>query len=127
MTAVVDASVLVTALADHGERGSVASSALSETALLAPHVIDLEVVQSLRRHERGGHDRAATALRRFRLIPITRFDHTPFLSRIWELRDNLSAHDAAYIALSEATRVPLLTLDRKIANAPGHHAEVIVL
>ena len=123
----MDASVIVSALADSGKRGAAATSALSTADLLAPHLIDLEVAHSLRRYDRRGDERAATALHRFRLIPITRFDHGPLLPRIWELRHNLTAYDAAYVALAEAIRAPLFTSDRKIATAPGHHAEVIVL
>jgi predicted nucleic acid-binding protein len=127
LNVVVDASVMVAALADRGERGFSATAALSTSNLMAPHLIDLEVAHSLRRYGRSDSERATTALRRFRLAPIARFDHAPLLPRIWELRHNLTAYDAVYVALAEATHTPLLTMDRRIANAPGHHAEVIVL
>ena len=112
---------------DLGETGGSAMRAIADADLIAPHVVDVEVVHCLRRIDRAAGADATVALRRFRLVSIRRFEHPPLISRIWELRHNLSAYDAAYVALAEVTGTPLLTLDRRIANAPGHHAEVIVL
>lgn len=100
---------------------------LPSADLIAPHLVDLEVAQGLRRHERKGRHDATRALRQFRLLEIRRFDHEPLLPRIWELRNNLTSYDAAYVALAEVVGVPLLTSDRRIAKTPGHDAEVIVL
>jgi len=127
LTAVVDASVLVSALMDRDEGARGVRAALAPVLLAAPHIVDLEIMQYLRRYDRTQHGNAVRALRRFQLITIRRFDHQPLLPRIWELRHNLTAYDAAYVALAEAIRAPLLTSDLKIANAPGHRAEVIVL
>ncbi len=100
---------------------------LAPVDLVAPHLVDLEVMQGLRRHDRQGRHDAVRALRQFRLLGIRRFDHEPLLPRIWELRHNLTAYDAAYVALAEVIEAPLFTSDRGIANAPGHRAEVVVL
>ena len=71
---------------------------------------------------RGGRmtdHEAAGVLHRLRQIPLRREGHTPLLNRIWELRHNLTAHDAAYVALAEALGVPLVTGDRRLAQASG--------
>ena len=112
---------------DRDEEAEAIRATLAPADLIAPHLVDLEVMQGLRRHDRKGRHDATRALRQFRLLEIRRFDHEPLLPRIWELRHNLTAYDAAYVALAEIVEAPLFTLDRKIANAPGHHAEVIVL
>jgi predicted nucleic acid-binding protein len=122
---VVDASAMVAALTDPGQEGSEIVSTVIASDLVAPHFIDLEVAQALRRYERQGHSGAAAALRRFRLGAIRRFEHGAFLPRIWELRHNLTAYDAAYVALAEKTGFPLVTADRKLANTPGHGATII--
>ncbi len=127
MTVVIDASVLVSALMDRDERAEAARIMLAPADLIAPHIVDLEVMQGLRRHGRRGLHDAVRALRQFRLLEIRRFDHEPLLPRIWELRHNLTAYDAAYVALAEVIEAPLFTSDRRIANAPGHRAEVVVL
>ena len=100
---------------------------LAASELLAPYVIDLEVAQGFRRIGMvSGADMTET-LRRYRCLTIRRFEHLPLLSRIWELRHNLTAYDAAYVALAEATGAPLVTADRKLASTPRHLAEIIVL
>lgn len=100
---------------------------LAEPDLLAPHLIDLEVAQGLRRVGLRRSADMTGALHRYRSLSIRRFEHLPLLSRIWELRNNLTAYDAAYVALAEATGEPLVTADRKLASTPGHRAEVIVV
>ena len=127
MTIAVDSSALIAALTDWDGMGEVVAETIAGADLIAPHVVDLEVAHGLRRMDRYGDPTATVAMRRFRLMAIRRFEHQPLITRIWELRHNLSAYDAAYVALAEASKVPLLTLDRKLANAPGHHAEVIIL
>ena len=95
----------------------------------APHLLDLEVTQVLRRKlMRGETDlfAARQALDNLVAFRLFRYPHAPNLGRIWELRNNLTAYDASYIALSEALDAPLLTLDRKLATASGHHARVEV-
>lgn len=95
--------------------------------LHAPHLLDLEVAQVLRRYAAGGEvapQRCRQALGDLAALPIHRYPHDIFLDRIWRLRANLTAHDAAYVALAEALDAPLLTRDRAIATAPGHKARV---
>ncbi len=127
MTVTVDSSALIAAVTNFEYSEDAAGRAIASAQLIAPHVVDLEVAHGLRRLDRAADTDAAVAFRRYRLVSIRRYDHGPLMSRIWELRHNLSAYDAAYVALAETTGTPLLTLDRRIANAPGHHAEVIVL
>lgn len=96
-------------------------------SLHAPDLLDLEVAQVLRRYFFAGRlaaDRGATALEYLSSFPITRYPHDLFLPRVWELRHNFTAYDAAYLALAEALNAPLLTRDRALASAAGHTAEV---
>jgi predicted nucleic acid-binding protein len=95
-----------------------------------PHVFAVEVAQALRRLALGGvssPSRAAEALVDIAQLDATRYEHEPLLARMWELRANLTAYDAAYVALAEALEAPLVTLDARLAAAPGHGAEVELL
>ncbi|MEM1178354.1 MAG: type II toxin-antitoxin system VapC family toxin [Acidobacteriota bacterium] len=99
------------------------------TAPFAPELLDLEIAQVLRRLCRQGEvsePRAQTALSDFASLPINRLAHGPFMTRIWELRHNLTAYDAAYVALAEGLACPLLTRDARLAAAPSHRAVVEV-
>jgi predicted nucleic acid-binding protein len=90
--------------------------------LHAPHLIDIEVAQALRRYVRGGEvddESAALALEDLRALDMERHAHEPLLTRVWELRANLTAYDAVYVALAEALETRLLTCDGRIARAPG--------
>lgn len=71
--------------------------------------------------------RAQQALSDLADLPISRYPHDLFLFRIWQLRQNLTAYDAAYVALAEALSAPLLTRDARLASAPGHRARVELL
>jgi predicted nucleic acid-binding protein len=127
---VVDASVLVTSLADDGADGDGARSQLRGEALAAPELVDLEVVSVLRRLVAAGSlplRRADLALRDLLDLPLQRARPAPLLARCWELRANLTAYDAAYVALAEALDAPLLTGDRRIAGAPGIRCQVRLL
>jgi predicted nucleic acid-binding protein len=98
--------------------------------LHAPHLLDVEVAQVLRKHVARGlvsEARGQAALQDFLQMPLLRYPHDVLLPRVWELRKNLTAYDAVYVALSEALEIPLLTCDAKIADAPGHHAHVDVI
>ena len=98
--------------------------------LHAPHLLDVEVAQVLRRHVTKGfvsEARGQTALDDFLQIPLLRYPHDVLLPRVWELRKNLTAYDAVYVALAEALDMPLLTCDANIAGAPGHRARVDVI
>jgi len=128
---VVDASALADVLLRVPTAKRVEERLLdSSEALHAPHLIDLEILQVLRRFAARGRwqdARAAEALSDFEAIRITRHAHAPLRDRIWELRANVTAHDAAYIALAELLRCPLVTRDRRLTKAPGHRADVEVL
>lgn len=127
---VVDASVLVTALADDDVEGDAARSRLRGEQLAAPELIDLEVMSVLRRKVAAGAldlRRADLALDDLLDLPIERASHAPLLRRCWELRHNLTTYDAAYVALAEELDVELLTADGRLAAAPGIRCAVSVL
>ena len=127
---VIDASVLAVALVDDGPDGDQVRDRLRGEALAAPSLVDLEVVSVWRGLARGGHldaRRAHLALDDLQAIPIQRVDHTALLERCWELRDNLTTYDAAYVALAEALQVTLLTGDQRLARAPGPNCPIEVI
>jgi predicted nucleic acid-binding protein len=95
--------------------------------LHAPHLIDIEVAHVLRRYALAGDmsaQRGDEALEDLADLSLRRYPHEVFLPRVWELRANLSAYDAIYVALAEALDAPLFTRDRRLAGAPGHRARV---
>jgi predicted nucleic acid-binding protein len=99
-------------------------------SLHAPHLLDLEVAQVLRRFVREGVvsvSRAEEALDDLQNMRLTRYPHFVLLPRIWQLRHNLSAYDAAYVVLAEKLGAALLTRDARLASASGHKARVEVL
>ena len=99
--------------------------AASQT-LHAPHLIDLEIAQVLRRYVRSAiisADRGTEALSDFLDLPLTRYPHFVLLPRVWQMRHNLTAYDAAYLALAEALDAPLITRDRALART-GSRARV---
>lgn len=102
----------------------------SALVLHTPHLLDVEVAQVLRKHVAAGimtAARAREALDDLRDVRLIRYPHDFLLSRIWELRHNLTAYDATYVALAEVLEAPLITCDRNIAVSPGHHAQVEVI
>ena len=122
---VVDASVVVTALADDGPDGERARGRLVGEQITAPHLIDVEVVSAWRRLAAAGHleeRRAAFAQADLRALPITRVPHAPLMERCWELRRNMTVYDAAYVALAELVEAPLLTADASWRPRPAPHA-----
>jgi predicted nucleic acid-binding protein len=95
--------------------------------LHAPHLLDLEVAQALRRYVAQDEISAARGRLSIELLarlPITRYGHDPLLERIWALRQNLTAYDAAYVSLAGALGAPLLTCDKRLAGAPGNRATI---
>ncbi len=95
--------------------------------LHAPHLLDVEVAQVIRRyaaHGEIGVERARLALVDVADLPLRRYPHDFLLPRIWELRNMMTAYDAAYVALAEALDAPLLTRDRRLASAGGHRAQI---
>jgi len=98
--------------------------------LHAPHLIDVEAAQVIRRFAANGDvdaERGRAALADLVDFPLRRYPHDFLLPRIWELRHNLTAYDAAYVALAETLDAPLLTRDHRLAAAPGHRAAVEVV
>jgi predicted nucleic acid-binding protein len=127
---VVDASVLAPALADDDRDGEAARERLRDEQLAAPELVDLEVVSTLRRALRAGRldqRRSDQAIADLATIPLQRAPHIRLLPRVWDLRDNLTAYDAAYVALAEALDATLLTADGALARAPGVQCEVEVM
>jgi predicted nucleic acid-binding protein len=95
--------------------------------LHAPHLIDIEVAQVIRRYATNGDidsERGRLALADLADLPLHRYPHDFLLPRVWELRNNLTAYDAAYVALAEILNAPLVTRDRRLAGAAGHHARI---
>lgn len=98
-------------------------------SLAAPHLLDLEVTQVLRRLVRGAAisaSRAEDAIHDLMDLQIARYPHQLFLRRIWQLRNNLSAYDAMYVGLAESLRATLITRDRRLGSSFGHAAVVEV-
>jgi predicted nucleic acid-binding protein len=122
---VVDASAVLEALLR--TPAAVARIFDPRQTLHAPHLLDVEVAQVIRRYAaRGAIDaeRGRAALVDLADLPVRRYPHDFLLPRVWELRNNLTAYDAVYIALAEALNAPLLTRDQRLATAAGHHAQI---
>jgi predicted nucleic acid-binding protein len=128
---VVDASALIEVLLNTPAAAKVSERLFDRADTLhAPHVLDLEVAQVLRRYALSGEmsvERAEQALEDLADLPLNRYPHDIFLGRIWALRRNFTAYDAAYVALAEALDAPLITRDAALAKGPGHRARVEVL
>jgi predicted nucleic acid-binding protein len=124
---VVDASVVGVALGDDGADGERARARLTDEALAAPELVDLEVVSVWRRQVAGKRmtaRRAALAVADLHDLPLQRSPHRPLLERIWDLRHGVTPYDAAYVALAEALDVVLVTTDARLARAPGTRCEI---
>lgn len=127
---VVDAGVLTVALVDDGVDGDRARSRLRGERLAAPELVDLEVLSVLRGLVRSGQvlpRRASLAIDDLQAMPIERAPHHRLLERCWELRDNITPYDAAYVALAEALEVPLVTGDARLARSTGPRCRIEVL
>jgi len=127
---VVDASVVVEAVAGTSRRNLEPLQRIARDASLAPQVLDLAVLSALRgllRREVIVEPVAHNSLWHLARLPIRRVSQEPLLERCWELRDNLTAYDACYVALAEVTGATLLTRDRRLAGAPGVRCEIELL
>jgi predicted nucleic acid-binding protein len=127
---VVDASCVVEVLLQTNAAPAIEDRWLRATSLHAPELADLEVLQVLRRLVAArelSEDRATLAAEALERLAMRRWGHAALRRRIWSLRANLTAYDAAYVALAERLRCPLLTRDRRLARSAGHRARVEVL
>jgi predicted nucleic acid-binding protein len=127
---VVDASVLAPAVADGGPDGRRFRGRLASEVVVGPDLLRIEVTSVVRRHLQAGRltiRQATAAVNDVLDFPVRVFPTAPLLARVWDLRDNLSAYDACYVALAEALGAPLLTADPRLANAPRIRCRVEVI
>jgi predicted nucleic acid-binding protein len=119
---VVDASIVVAALVDTGPTGTWAESLLTSDGLAAPHLMPVEVANILRRAAAAGDisiDAASLAHQDLVALRVELFPYRPFASRVWELRANVTAYDAWYVAMAESLEARLATLDTRLRRAAG--------
>jgi predicted nucleic acid-binding protein len=124
---VIDSSAALEALAARDPAPGLIELLAEDGDLHAPHLIDTEILHALRRMLRRGQispDRAHDARTDYAELTLVRYPHEPLNDRVWELRENLTAYDATYVALAEALDVPLVTCDARLAAAPGCHARI---
>lgn len=125
---VVDASAILELLLRTRAAAAVEARLFDRNeSLHAPHLLDIEVTQVLRRYAASGvatPERCREALADLADLPLTRYPHDFLLARVWELRGNLTAYDAVYVALAEALDALLLTRDRRLSKAPGNRAKI---
>jgi predicted nucleic acid-binding protein len=125
---VVDASALLETLLRTSAAPAVEDRLFAPGQTLhAPHLLDVEAAQVIRRYAAQGDidaERGRMALADLADFPLRRYPHDFLLPRIWDLRNNLTAYDAAYVALAEALDAPLLTRDRRLATSAGHRARI---
>jgi predicted nucleic acid-binding protein len=126
---VLDASVAVTALTEpEGPGADLLSEA--DAAFQVPSIFDAEVLSALRGLVRGGKFASAAAadlIVDLMVLPVDRWHMSPLLPRMWELRDNLTPYDAAYVALAELTGAILVTGDERITAAPGTRCDIRII
>lgn len=123
---VVDASAALSGLLNAGP----ARRALADERLHAPHLIDSEIANGLRRSvaaRRMREDAARLALDRWARLGLTRYPVVGLLDRVWELRQNVSAYDASYVALAELLDCALVTADSRLGRAPGLRCAITVV
>ena len=128
---VVDASAVLEFLLQTPIGGRVEARLFrSDVEFHAPHLIDVEVTQGLRRLVRTGDvsaDRAAEAIEDLRDLDLHRHPHLDLVDRAWMLRENVTAYDAMYVALAEALDATIVTCDAPLAKTPGHRARIDVV
>jgi predicted nucleic acid-binding protein len=126
---VADTSAVLEAVVAHDPAPGLIERLAQDGDLHAPHLVDTEVLHALRRMSRHGQlseERATDALSDFAELTIVRYPHEPLNDRVWELRHNLTAYDATFVALAEALDAPLITCDGRLAAARGHRAHLEV-
>jgi predicted nucleic acid-binding protein len=128
---VLDASVVVDLLTkEDPQTGHIRTRLAGELEIHVPHLVDVEVTNAFRGlvlRDRLAAARARRAIRRLAVLPLVRWPQTPLLSRVFALRDQLTAYDATYVALAEGLGATLLTRDARMARAGGHRARVEVV
>lgn len=123
---VVDASAAVLGLLNDGD----ARRSLASEAVAVPHLADSEVAHALRKQTLRGNvnePQARSALDRWGRLGLRRFGAVGLLARVWELRENLTAYDATYVALAETIGCELVTADGRLAGAPGPTCPIVVV
>lgn len=125
---VVDASAVLEALLRTPAAATVERRLFEPSQTLhAPHLLDIEVAQVVRWYAANREidvERGRMALVDLADLPLNRYPHDFLLPRVWDLRNNLTAYDATYVALAEVLDVPLLTRDKRLAASSGHHARI---
>ena len=124
---VVDASAIVDLVLEQPTNAALAARMATSEELHAPRLLDVEVLTVVRRLSKNGSlstDAGTAAVHNFKRLPISRYPHEPFLDRIWELRDVLTAYESVYVALAEALDLTLVTSDAKLGRAHGHRATI---
>jgi predicted nucleic acid-binding protein len=127
---VVDASCLYEVVADGLMAEGVRLRLAADPDHAAPHIVDIEVLSVIRRDHLAGRldgTAATQAVEDLRDWPGERFGHQPLLDRVWALRATVRGWDAAYVALAEALGATLLTLDERLAAAPGPRCRIDVV
>jgi predicted nucleic acid-binding protein len=126
---VCDASALIALLLDSGPDGSWVADTIAGATLVAPGLAIWEAANIIRRHELAGivsSDQAAQAHADLLDLAIELWPYELLSQRVWSLRRNLSVYDASYVALAELLQTALVTLDRRVAGAPGLACTVLV-
>jgi predicted nucleic acid-binding protein len=129
LSVVVDSSVVVAALVGAGAEGEWAEAVLAEGGLAAPHLMPVEAANILRRAALARQispDVAALAHQDLLRLRVHLFPYAPIAERIWQLRVNLTAYDAWYVALAEQLGVGFATLDVRLSRAPGLGCDILV-
>ena len=124
---VVDTSAVLEALVAREPAHGLVERLTEDGDLHAPHLIDIEVLHALRRLNALGELsdwRASDARTDFRDLALVRYPHIALSDRIWELRHNVTAYDAAFVTLAECLEAPLVTCDSRLRAAPGHGARI---
>lgn len=120
---VVDTSAVLAALVADPPNPRLCERLSEDGDLHAPHLVDVEFIHALRRLVRRRElslDRAEAARKDFADLLVVRYPHEPLMERMWELRDNVTAYDAAFLALAETLGVPLITVDERLARSSLH-------
>lgn len=124
---VVDTSAVLEALSARDPAPGLIDRLAGDGDLHAPHLIDTELLHALRRmgiKREISDERAADTRSDFAELALVRYRHQPLNDRVWELRHNLTAYDATFIALAEILTAPLITCDARLASAPSHEAQI---